>query len=103
MLAFFIYWESDASMRYCYSINTFIYWKSRAGINNNNNINNNNINNNNINNNNINNNILIIIIIILIIIIIIIIITVNGRKEGNVYLRTHSTHFIYGYMASDVW
>ena len=25
-------------------------------------------------------------------------------KEGNVfYLMTHSTHFIYGYMASDIW
>ena len=22
--------------------------------------------------------------------------------EGNVYLTTHSTHFIYGYMASDI-
>ena len=22
----------------------------------------------------------------------------NGRKEGNVYITTHSTHFIYGYM-----
>ena len=28
---------------------------------------------------------------------------VEGRKEGNVYLTTHSTHFIYGYMASDIW
>ena len=26
-----------------------------------------------------------------------------GRKEGNIYLMTHSTHFIYGYMASDIW
>ena len=26
-----------------------------------------------------------------------------GRKEGNLYLTTHSTHFIYGYMASDIW
>ena len=26
----------------------------------------------------------------------------QGRKEGNVYLTTHSTHFIYGYMASDI-
>ena len=27
-----------------------------------------------------------------------------GRNEGNVfYLTTHSTHFIYGYMASDIW
>ena len=27
------------------------------------------------------------------------------RKEGKemFYLRTHSTHFIYGYMASDIW
>ena len=24
------------------------------------------------------------------------------RKEGNVFLSTHSTHFIYGYMASDI-
>ena len=23
--------------------------------------------------------------------------------ERNVYLMTHSTHFIYGYMASDIW
>ena len=23
--------------------------------------------------------------------------------EGNVYLTTHSTHFIYSYMASDIW
>ena len=26
----------------------------------------------------------------------------EGRKE-MVYLTTHSTHFIYGYMASDIW
>ena len=29
-----------------------------------------------------------------------------GRKEGRkemFYLTTHSTHFIYGYMASDIW
>ena len=25
-----------------------------------------------------------------------------GRKE-MFYLTTHSTHFIYGYMASDIW
>ena len=27
---------------------------------------------------------------------------VKGRKE-MFYLTTHSTHFIYGYMASDIW
>ena len=27
---------------------------------------------------------------------------VVGRKE-MFYLTTHSTHFIYGYMASDIW
>ena len=27
---------------------------------------------------------------------------VLGRKE-IFYLTTHSTHFIYGYMASDIW
>ena len=27
----------------------------------------------------------------------------EGRKEGNVYLTTHSTPFIYGSMASDIW
>ena len=26
----------------------------------------------------------------------------NIWKEGNVYLMTHSTHFIYGYMALDI-
>ena len=26
----------------------------------------------------------------------------EGRKE-TFYLMTHSTHFIYGYMASDIW
>ena len=26
----------------------------------------------------------------------------DGRKEKS-YLTTHSTHFIYGYMASDIW
>ena len=26
----------------------------------------------------------------------------RGRKE-TFYLTTHSTHFIYGYMASDIW
>ena len=26
----------------------------------------------------------------------------KGRKE-MFYLMTHSTHFIYGYMASDIW
>ena len=28
--------------------------------------------------------------------------TLIGRKE-TFYLTTHSTHFIYGYMASDIW
>ena len=28
--------------------------------------------------------------------------TVEGRKE-MFYLTTHSTHFIYGYMASNIW
>ena len=28
--------------------------------------------------------------------------TIEGRKE-MFYLTTHSTHFIYGYMASDIW
>ena len=34
---------------------------------------------------------------------------VQGRVEGEIreremfYLTTHSTHFIYGYMASDIW
>ena len=41
-----------------------------------------------------------------------VIITINKphptttRKEGRkemFYLMTHSTHFIYGYMASDIW
>ena len=27
----------------------------------------------------------------------------SGRKEEVFYLTTHSTHFIYGYMASDIW
>ena len=27
---------------------------------------------------------------------------IEGRKE-LFYLTTHSTHFIYGYMASDIW
>ena len=26
-----------------------------------------------------------------------------GKKEEVFYLTTHSTHFIYGYMASDIW
>ena len=26
----------------------------------------------------------------------------EGRKE-MFYLKTHSTHFVYGYMASDIW
>ena len=25
------------------------------------------------------------------------------EEEGNVYLTTHSTHFIYSYMASNIW
>ena len=29
-------------------------------------------------------------------------ISIQGRKE-MFYLTTHSTHFIYGYMASDIW
>ena len=28
---------------------------------------------------------------------------VTGRKKEMFYLTTHSTHFIYGYMASDIW
>ena len=28
----------------------------------------------------------------------------NGKREREMfYLTTHSTHFIYGYMASDIW
>ena len=27
---------------------------------------------------------------------------IEGRKE-MLYLTTHSTHFIYSYMASDIW
>ena len=27
----------------------------------------------------------------------------EGRKKEMFYLTTHSTHFIYGYMASDIW
>ena len=27
----------------------------------------------------------------------------KARKEGKFYLTTHSTHYIYGYMASDIW
>ena len=27
----------------------------------------------------------------------------EGRKEEVFYLTTLSTHFIYGYMASDIW
>ena len=32
-------------------------------------------------------------------------ILVHNRKEGRFffYLTTHSTHFIYRYMASDIW
>ena len=28
---------------------------------------------------------------------------INKWNEGMFYLRTHSAHFIYGYMASDIW
>ena len=28
---------------------------------------------------------------------------VEGKGKGMFYLTTHSTHFIYGYMASDIW
>ena len=27
----------------------------------------------------------------------------HGREREMFYLKTHSTHFIYGYMASDIW
>ena len=27
----------------------------------------------------------------------------NERRKEMFYLTTHSTHFIYGYMASDIW
>ena len=33
-------------------------------------------------------------------------ICIRGRKEGKkevFYLMTHSTHFIYSYMTSDIW
>ena len=30
-------------------------------------------------------------------------ITMKERKREMFYLTTHSTHFIYGYMASDIW
>ena len=29
--------------------------------------------------------------------------TSKKKKEEVFYLTTHSTHFIYGYMASDIW
>ena len=28
---------------------------------------------------------------------------VRGREREMFYLTTHSTHFIYGYMTSDIW
>ena len=28
---------------------------------------------------------------------------IKGREREMFYLTTHSTHFIYGYMASDIW
>ena len=31
------------------------------------------------------------------------IIVINVLKEGNVFLTMHSTYFIYGYMALDIW
>ena len=30
-------------------------------------------------------------------------ITLDEREREMFYLTTHSTHFIYGYMASDIW
>ena len=27
----------------------------------------------------------------------------KGKERKGFYLTTHSTHFIYGYMASDIW
>ena len=30
-------------------------------------------------------------------------ITIREREREMFYLTTHSTHFIYGYMASDIW
>ena len=30
-------------------------------------------------------------------------VTVTGERREMFYLTTHSTHFIYGYMASDIW
>ena len=29
--------------------------------------------------------------------------SMDGREREMFYLTTHSTHFIYGYMASDIW
>ena len=29
--------------------------------------------------------------------------TIDGREREMFYLTMHSTHFIYGYMASDIW
>ena len=29
--------------------------------------------------------------------------TVTNTRKEMFYLTTHSTHFIYGYMASDIW
>ena len=31
------------------------------------------------------------------------IVSLIGRKDEVFYLTTHSTHFIYGYIASDIW
>ena len=30
-------------------------------------------------------------------------VSVKEGRKGKFYLTTHSTHFIYGYMASDIW
>ena len=46
---------------------------------------------------------MIITIIITIIITVIIIALYSFRRKEMFYLTTHSTHFIYGYMASDIW
>ena len=30
-------------------------------------------------------------------------VTDEGRRKEMLYLTTHSAHFIYGHMASDIW
>ena len=47
--------------------------------------------------------VVVVVVVEVVVIIVVVVVVVVVREREMFYLTTHSTHFIYGYMASDIW